>query len=204
MPEIKKVLSPFVGTVVLLFGLFGGVLRRIAPPDTTGLAIAVGIVPFLLLIVFLLLSALSRQISGEKNRKIWMVSGVALAVLSVPAIFLYLKTFDQYTYVPAGASKARNIRASDEFLTPAAKAYLESNPEDKPPARLARNFESDEAIWEKRGMEIAQQRLLEAYAWLVVSLCGAIFCLVQAIGSGNSNPSKRSSKQPRKTPAGAH
>jgi hypothetical protein len=203
-PGIKKVLSPFVGAVVLLFGLFGGVLRRIAPPDTTGLAIAVGVVPFLLLVVFLLLSALSRETSGTNARRIWLLSGIALAILSVPAIFLYPKTLDQYTYVPQGDAQARKIHASDEYLTLAARNYLQSNPEDATPARLARNFESDELIWEKRGMEIAQQRLLGAYAWLVVSLCAAIFCFAQVIASGPGKPSKGSSKQIKKTLAGAH
>ena len=49
--------------------------------------------------------------------------------------------------------------------------------------QLSRNFESDDLIWERRRMEIAQRRLLEAYAWLVVTLCTAIFFLVQAIGA---------------------
>jgi hypothetical protein len=132
-----------------------------------------------------------------------MLSGIALTVLSVPAIFMYPMTLDRYTYVPERDAKARKIHAADEYLTLAARTYLQSNPEDAAPARLARNFESDDVIWEKRGMEIAQQRLLGTYAWLVISLCSAIFCFVQVIGSGARNPPAGSSRT-KKTLAGAH
>jgi 4-amino-4-deoxy-L-arabinose transferase-like glycosyltransferase len=184
MPGFKKILSPFVAAVTLLFGAFGGVLTRIAPPDTTGLAIAVGLVPFLLLVIFLLISALSRQVPTAKGRKMWLLSGIAMAALCLPVVFVYPMVLGRYTYVPRGDAKARRIHASDEFLTPAARAYVLANPTDASPARLAPNFESDDMVWERRGMEIAQQRLLGAYAWLVVSLGSAIFCFVQVIGSG--------------------
>jgi beta-lactamase regulating signal transducer with metallopeptidase domain len=203
MAEFKKVLSPVVGTVALLLGLFGGVLTRIAPPDTTGLAIAVGVVSFLLLLFFLLLSALSRQVSTAKSMKIWLMTGIALTLLSVPAVFVYPTMLDRYTYVPEGNASARKIHAADEFLTLEAKSYIEANPGDASPARLARNFESDDMIWQKRGLEIAQQRLLMCYAWLVISLCSAIFCFVQMIGGRVRNSSSGKSKRAR-TLAGSH
>jgi hypothetical protein len=195
MPDFRKILTPMVGIVTLLLGLFGGVLTRIAPPDTAGLSIAVGLVSFLLLLVCLLLSALSQQVSSTKSKKIWLVAGILLAILSVPAIFVYLTTFDRYTYVPQGNGQTRRIHASDEFLTPEAKSYLEANPEDRPPERLSRNFESDDMIWQKPGMEIAQQRLLACYAWLVISLCAAIFCFIQIIDNQVSNSSNTKSGQ---------
>jgi hypothetical protein len=204
MPEFRKVLTPVVGVVTLLLGLFGGVLTRISPPDTTGLAIAVGIVSFLLLVVFLFFSALSEQVPGAKSKRKWMVAGILLAVLSVPAIFVYPMMLDRYTYLPEGNGKARRIHASDEFLTSRAKSYLAANPDDASPARLARNFESDDMIWQKRGMEIAQQRLLACYAWLVISLCSAIFCFVQIIGSGARNRSSGKSKGAGRTLANTH
>ena len=187
MPGFKKILSPYVASVTLLFGAFGGVLTRIAPPDTTGLAIAVGIVPFLLLVIFLLVSALSRQIPTAKSKRIWLLSGIAMAALCAPAAFEYPTTLGRYTYVPEGNAKVRKIQAGTEYLTPEAKAYVQSNPEDASPARLVRNFANDDMVWVKRGMEIAQQRLLGTYAWLVLSLGSAIFCFVQVIGSGTGN-----------------
>jgi vacuolar-type H+-ATPase subunit I/STV1 len=195
MAEFKKVLSPLVGTIALLLGLFGGVLTRIAPPDTTGLAIAVGIVSFLLLLFLLLMSALSQQVSSAKSMRIWLFTGIMLTLLSVPAIFVYPTVLDRYTYVPVGNANARKVHASDEFLTPDAKSYVQANPGDASPARLARNFESDEMIWQKQGLEIAQQRLLVCYAWLVISLCSAIFCFVQMIGNRIRNSSNRKPKR---------
>jgi hypothetical protein len=183
MPDFKKVVTPFVGMVTLLFGLFGGVLIRIAPPDTTGLAIAVGMVPFLLLLVFLLATAVSREISTERSRKMWLVTGIVMSALCVPAIFVYPTALGRYTYLPDGHPSTRKIHAADAYLTSAAQEYVRQNPQDASPSQLSRNFESDEMIWEKRGMEIAQTRLLVAYAWLVVTLCAAIFCFVQAIGA---------------------
>lgn len=198
MPDLKKVLTPFVGTVTLLFGLFGGILVRIAPPDTTNLSLAVGLFPFLMLIIFLLLTAVSRQISTARSRKTWLLSGIVFAALCVPAIFVYPTSLGRYTYVPEGDSKARKIHATDEYLTPLAREYVQANADDSSPARLARNFESDDMIWEKRGMEIAQERLMGAYGWLVVSLCSAIFCFAQVIGSGARAPGQTQSKQKSK------
>jgi hypothetical protein len=198
MPDLKKVLTPFVGAVTLLFGLFGGILFRIAPPDTTNLSLAVGLVPFLMLITFLLLTAVSRQSSTATSRRIWLLAGITFAVLCVPAIFVYPTSLDRYTYVPEGNSKVRKIHATDEYLTPLAREYVQANAEDSSPARLARNFESDDMIWEKRGMEIAQERLMGAYGWLVISLCSAIFCFSQVIGSGARTPGQMQSKQKNK------
>jgi hypothetical protein len=195
MPDLRKVLTRFVGTVTLLFGLFGGILLRIAPPDTTGLSLAVGFVPFVMLIIFLLLTAVSRQISTARGRTTWLLCGIVFAVLCVPAIFVYPISLGRYTYVPEGDSKARKIHATDEYLTPLAREYVQANPEDSSPARLARNFESDDMIWERHGMEIAQERLMGAYGWLVVSLCSAIFCFAQVIGSGAKTPGRSRAKQ---------
>ncbi len=204
MPDFKKILTPFVGAVTLMLGLFGGVLVRIAPPDTTGLAIAVGIVPFLLLLIFLLATAVSRQVSTGRSRRIWLLSGIVLGVLCVPAIFVYPTTLGRYTYVPEGDAKARRIHAADEYLTPPAREYVRANPEDASPARLARNFGSDEMIWEKRGMEIAQERLLGSYAWLVISLCTAIFCFIQVIEAGaKDSPGGQTKQTEEETRTGA-
>jgi hypothetical protein len=196
MPDFKKVLTPFVGIVTLLLGLFGGVLNRIAPPDTTGLAIAVGMVPFLVLLIFLLATAVSRGISTKRSRAMWLLSGIVMAVLCAPAIFVYPTFLGRYTYVPDGHASTRKIHAADAYLTPAAQEYVRQNPQDASPLQLSRNFESDDMIWERRGMEIAQRRLLEAYAWLVVTLCAAIFCLVQAIGAQKNSTETSDKKGP--------
>jgi vacuolar-type H+-ATPase subunit I/STV1 len=196
MADFKKVLTPFVGLVTLLLGLFGGVLNRIAPPDTTGLAIAVGMVPFLVMLVFLLATAVSGGISTKRSRKMWLVAGIVMAVLCVPAVFVYPNALGRYTYMPDGHGSTRKIHAAEEYLTSAAQDYIRQNPQDASPSQLSRNFESDDMVWEKRGMEIAQTRLLGAYAWLVVTLCGAIFCFVQAIGAQKTSAGTSSKKGP--------
>src|SRR5260370_15219283 len=114
-----------------------------------------------------------------------MVSGMFLALLAVPAIFLYPMTLDRYTYVPAGMEKTRHVCATSEYLTPRAQQYVRENPNDSSPAQLSRNFETAEMIWERPGREIAQQRLLGTYAWLVLALCSAILCFLEVISDGN-------------------
>ncbi len=184
MPNFKKLLTPFVGMVTVLFGAFDGFLIRIAPPDETGFSFAVGILPFLVLIVLLLIAAASPQASAPKHKRRWIASATLLFLLAVPAGFCYQRTFSRYTYVSAGGAKTRRVCASTDYLTPQAKQYVQENPDDSTPAQLSRNFPTDELIWEKRGLEIAQQRLLAIYAWLVLALCSSILVCLKVISGG--------------------
>jgi hypothetical protein len=184
MPDFKKLLTPFVGVVTVLFGAFDSFLVRIAPPDETGLSFAVGILPFLVLLVLLFIAAASQQASAAKYRRRWIASGVVFFLLAVPAVYLYPITFGRYTYISPGGAKTRRVCASSDYLTPQAAQYVQENPDDSTPAQLSRNFPTDELIWEKRGLEIAQQRLLGNYAWLVLALCSAILSFLEVISGG--------------------
>lgn len=199
MVDFKKLLTPFVGTVTLLFGIFNGFLVYIAPPDESGLAFAVGILPFLVLIVLILIAAASRPTWTAKSRHWWIASGVALFLLAVPAVFVYPLALARYTFVPAGTT-TRHVCASPDYLTPQARTYVLDHPDESAPARLLRNFPDERSVWEERGLEVAQEKLLGAYTWLVLALCSSILCLLNAFTDGTMTSLGGRRKRPAAAP----
>ena len=178
MDRYKKLLASFIEVVTFLLAAFSGFLKNVAPPDATGASYDVGILSFLLLIVLLTISAMSRLARRPMGRK-WLVAGVVCFVLALPAAYGYPKILRAHTYAPKFDAKTRHVKASSEYLTKPAKQFADEHPTESSAADLEQNFAYDD-IWTKEGLELAEQKLLLGYAWLVLALCTAIFCLVEA------------------------
>jgi hypothetical protein len=178
MKEYKKLLASFVEVVTFLFASFGGFLKNIAPPDQVGASYPVGIMAFLMLVILLAISAIGRNAPTQTGRKKWITAGIMLFFLALPASFLYPYLLSHHTYPHQLELSKRQISASDEYLTPDARQYKAANPEATA-EDLSQNL-PDGDVWTRHGVERTEIQLLAAYACLVLTLSGAIFCLLEA------------------------
>ena len=186
MKRYKQLLASSIQVVVFLFGSFGGFFKKVAPPSQVGAAYPLGILSFLVLILLLIISAIARRRSSAVSHTRWLIAAVALLLCSVTAGFVYPYMLQKYTYPEGSDPMSRNIKASAEFLTPAARRYREANPSDST-QQLVQSFPDSDAVWEGQGMRIAAQQLLASYIFLVLSLSGSIFCLLEVnLGSARS------------------
>jgi hypothetical protein len=178
MKDLKTLLASGIQVVTFLLAAFGGFLKAIAPPDQTGASYAVGVMSFLTLIALMIVSAIARGGSGQKARPNWIKTGIALFVIAVIASIAYPFALSRYTYPQQSELKARRVNGSESYLTADALRYKHSHP-DATAEELTQNLPDDD-IWTRAGINRAQMFLLLAYASLVLSLSGAIFCLLEA------------------------
>jgi hypothetical protein len=193
--DYKGLLVYFVEIVVFLFAAFGGFLKNIAPPEQSGAPYIVGILSFLALVVLLIVAAVARSAPGRRYRRKWIIAGMLAFAVALPASYFYSQSRSQYTWWYPPAEPVQRFRGLDTDFTPAVKDFLKNNkdnPQDRAAERLARNFDLDQ-IWTKESIEHAASRLTFLYAWLVMSLATAVFCLLEA-----NSAASRSPKQPSK------
>jgi hypothetical protein len=179
----KQLLASFIEVVTFLLASFGGFLKNIAPPDPVGAFFPVGALSFLALILLMIIAAISRNASSQKTNRRWIAAGIICFVVAVPSVFLYRNLLEDYTYPQSQELSKRRINASDRYLTPDAARYKETN-RSVTSEELVRNLPDDE-VWTKEGIRDARAKLLAAYACLVLSVCAAIFCLLEANMFGN-------------------
>lgn len=178
MRNYKQLLASFIEVVTFLLASFGGYLKNIAPPDPVGAAFPVGALSFLALILLMIIAAISRKGSSEKTNRPWILAGIVCFVVAVPSVFIYRNLLEKHTYPQSQELSKRQISASDRYLTPDAARYKQTNASIKA-EELVRNF-PDEDVWTTEGLANARTKLLAAYACLVLSICAAIFCLLEA------------------------
>lgn len=178
MKDLKTLLASSIQVVTFLLAAFGGFLKRIAPPDETGASYAVGVMSFLTLIALMIVSAIARNGPKQKAYKNWMITGIVLFIVGVAASFAYPFFLSQYTFPQQSEPRSRRISSSDSYLTPDAQRYKHDHP-DAGAEELIQNL-PDEDVWTRAGIMRAQLWLLLAYASLVLSLAGAVFCLLEA------------------------
>ena len=190
MKDYKNLIASFIEVVVFLFASFGGFLSKIAPPDETNPSYYVGIVSFLVLIVLLIVSAVSRRSPGVKHRRAWLTAGISCFIVAVPAAFLYPRMLHKYTYpFPPERPTETRVNGSESGLTEIAKEWVRENPLESSPGVLARKFPPGQ-VWTQESIEHARTILLVSYVSLVLSLATAIFCLVEANTNANGQPEK--------------
>jgi hypothetical protein len=178
MKDLKSLLASFIEVVTFLLAAFGGFLKRIAPPDQTGASYAVGVMSFLVLIALMIISAIARNGPREKAYKNWIKAGIILFVIAVVSCLTYPFFLSQYTFPQQSELSSRRINGSNSYLTPDARRYKLDHP-DATAEELSQNLPDDD-IWTRAGIMRAQLCLLMAYSTLVLSLAGAIFCLLEA------------------------
>jgi hypothetical protein len=201
MKDFKSALASFIEVVTFLLAAFGGFLKEIAPPNQVGASFPVGIVSFLMLIILMTFSALSRNTPTGKTRKRWIAAGIFFFVLALPASFLYPNALSKYTFPPQAKLSEKKICAPDAYLTADARDFEKANPTSTRPEDLLKNL-PDNDIWTAPGIERSEQILLATYALLVLTLSGAIFCLLEAtIGNKSSATAAPAPAAPPAPPA---
>jgi len=193
--DYKGLLVSFVEIVVFLFAAFGGFLKSIAPPEQSGAPYIVGILSFLALISLLIVAAVARSAPGERYRRRWIFAGAIAFVVALPASFLYPRALAQHTWWYPPEKPVQRVRGGDNDFTEPVKDFLKGNPQDSAPERLARNFELDQ-IWTQQSIDHAASELTTLYAWLVLSLATAVFCLLEANSSAAHSPASPSHTSP--------
>jgi hypothetical protein len=178
MSDYKKLLASFIEVVTFLLAAFGGFLKNVAPPLQVGASYPVGILSFLTLISLLTISAFARRHASAAAKGRWAIAGVALGVFALCSGIAYLRALDNYTYPQRSELAGRKICAAEKYLTPDAARYRLTNPAAKA-EDLAQNLPDDD-IWTSAGIKRAETELLVGYLVLVLSIAGAIFCLIEA------------------------
>lgn len=179
MRSYARLLTVLVQITVFILGAFGSFLTKAAPPSAVGAFYPVGMMSFLMLILLLIISVLSERADGPNAWARWLLAGIVFFLLAIPAGFVYPALLGRYTYPSTVAIQDRKVNASDEFLTPEAAAYKRAS--TPPPSR--KDLEEslpDGKVWTPAGLARARLLLLGGYAWLVLSLSGAIFCMLEA------------------------
>jgi hypothetical protein len=175
----KKVLVSLIQVVLFLFLAFGGFLKRVAPPDEANPGFYVGIVSFFVLIILLVIAALARRLPGARNRRGWMLGGIACFLVAIPCAVIYPKMLHKYTYASPDYPRRLRVKGSDDGLTKVVKEWLQEQPYVPDASELVRKFPPGQ-VWEKEAIERARTTLLLSYAALVLSLATSIFCLLEA------------------------
>jgi|GEM_PF-2337523 len=177
---MKKRLVVFVQVVVFLFAAFGGFLTDIAPPAQTNPKFAVGLSSFLVLILLLIISAVAGGAAAGKLYKKWLVAGIALFVLALVAGFLYPWVLGKLTYVyPPLPEPPEAWRVQGLKYTKQAEDLMKQPPGNWTPGRLELELPYED-IWTADSVGNAKALLLLNYVALVMSIAGAIFCLLEA------------------------
>jgi len=178
MKNYKQLLTSFVEVITFLTAAFGGFLKAIAPPIGSK-SYAVGAISFLVLIVLMIVSAISRRHPASKpSQARWLTAGIISFVIAISAVFIYPRLLDKFTYPLEARLSERRVIASDKSLTEDARRYKDANYQSKA-KDLIQNL-PDDRIWTDEGIEQARSELLAGYTCLVVSLSTAIFCLLEA------------------------
>ncbi|MGA3045152.1 MAG: hypothetical protein ABSD67_00900 [Terracidiphilus sp.] len=196
MKNRTDLLTVSAQAVTFLFAMFGGVLKKIAPPDQVGAGYSVGIASFLALIVLLLITALARTSPSRALLRSWLIAGVLLFLIAGSSSIVYPQLIDSYTYPQDRPLQLRQINASDQYLTDNARK-LKSQHSGATAEFLVENFENDQQVWTAAGLERAKRELRLCYLCLVLSLATAIFCLLEAnkarVNAETSAPSSKGS-----------
>lgn len=177
--KMRPFLIVAVQVVVFLFAAFGGFLKEVAPPEQSNPKFAVGFSSFLVLIVLLIVSAVSKEAPTDKFRRRWIVAGIVFFVLAVVSGLLYPWTLDKLTYdypPPPDAAEARHIRGLT--LTKKAEDFIARHPDKESPGQLELNLPY-EVIWTADSVSKAKMLLNLNYIALVLSIASAVFCLLE-------------------------
>jgi hypothetical protein len=176
--EYKALVTSFVEVVTFLLASFGGFLKRIAPPDQVGASYAVGVSSFLMLVILMAISAIARIAPSRTTAKKWVIAGGVLFICALAPSFLYPYLLSRYTFPHQTELSKRQISAPDKYLTADARRYKATNP-DATAEELSQNL-PDGDVWTGEGVERMELQLLVAYTCLVLTLAGAVFCLLEA------------------------
>lgn len=187
----KDIIGKAVEVVAFALGAFSGYLTKIAPPDETGAAFAVGLVSFAALIIYLFILTLARGMLVPKHRKYWFAAAALCAISFISFAFVYRGARERLTFPwpPDESEQVRYVSGGDQY-TPSAQRWREENP-GAASTELVADFggiNKRTAVWPAEAISRAGQTLTIEYIVMVLSLLTAIFCLTEGLLLRDSPP----------------
>jgi hypothetical protein len=176
-----------VKIVTFLFGMFGGFLTFIAPPEEANSRFAVGLSSCLVLVVLLLISALITKPRTSTSTKKWLAVAVFFFIVAVASSLTYWWNLNRLTFAyPPESTKAEYVGGTN--MTPEAQKYHDDNPGKTISEIVADNggLQSRELVWSPESIRRAKIILLINYVVFVMSLAAAIFSLSEGLLSPNT------------------
>jgi predicted membrane channel-forming protein YqfA (hemolysin III family) len=176
----QTVLAKGIEIVGVLFAAFGGFFAGIAPPQAADARFAVGLSSFLALIILFVIAAASKK--TKKARRIWLIVGCGLFVVSLLSAYYYKTTYDHLTFeYPPGAASVEHVAGAD--LTPDALKQQKENPGISNSQLLAKfgGLKNKGEVWRAESVNRARIKLIGSYLVLVLAISGAIFALTEGV-----------------------
>lgn len=178
--EKKELLVKGIELITFLFAAFGQFLLKIAPPDSRPVSFAIGISSLLLLGILLLISSITKRRKTKNVKKVWILVSVLLLLTSAISGFAYKSKLDNNTLVFQSQSK-EYIYVIGNTLTDDARSYLDSVSLSN--KTLLEHFGIDRIneVWTEKSIHEARFQLNTLYTLFVLSICSAIFCIIEGI-----------------------
>ncbi len=178
----KLILSKSIQVITFLFAAFNNFLLNIAPPGEAESRYAIGISSMLSLFVLLFISAVSKNQSRTRYRRIWLSASLLFFIMTLISSVMYKSNLDKYTFAfPPESQKAEYIAGTT--FTPEAINYKRENPL-KTQSELVADFGGVafiERIWALDSIRRSKLILTINYVIVVLSLASAIFCLTEGV-----------------------
>ena len=187
-----QLLTRAIQIIIFVFGVFGGFILHVSPPDhSNGLPLANGIVQFGALIILLGAAAAVRSFmfTGKriiaKTVKIWFCITAFFAILFITMGMVYYNHMTDYT-VYNGKWEERFIKGTS--LTPyslgVCKKLNKLNLQECENFLFNNYYASHEIalenlLWETDGVNGHKKILFRDYIFMILSLCTALFSLVE-------------------------
>lgn len=211
-----QLIAKAIQIIIFVFGAFGGFILKVSPPDhANGLPLANGMVQFGALIMLLAAAAAVRSFMFKGNRiqtktvKIWaIVTGVFIALFLLMGVIYYNHMTDFTVYqgkwderfIKGKSMTARSLEICAE--------EKRSDPEDCESFLLNDYYSSDEIafqhrLWKAAEVNDRKKTLFRDYIIMILSLCTALFSLVEYLtlrygdvwGKENNKPGNTTVKQ---------
>jgi hypothetical protein len=197
------IIKTTVQVILLFFGLFGGFLLNIAPPEyESNLKFAIGFAQFISLVIFIFISVFL-HIYGKKNVKrsalvvkIWMSIAAVFIIIFIFWATKYQSIFNRLT-IWQSKWEMRFIRG--EALTDDAKQVCSDEKQRASNCEnflLYRYYNSDEiayqnALWTENSVQRSRNILFTNYIILIIALSGGLFSLVEIIAARSPGAQKQ-------------
>lgn len=168
--------------VAAVSAAFGGFLFNIAPPDETGVKFAVGISSFLMLLVFLFITALTQRQPKPENRKYWYITAAVAAVLFIASAFTYRYNFERLTFLfpPDDEDQIRYVNGTE--LTQQGEAERNKAPNSNRAELLDKFGEHRrQAVWTQTSIDKAHTMLVVNYVVVVLTITLSLLCLIEGL-----------------------
>jgi hypothetical protein len=184
---MKVVLKYAIEIVIFVFGLFGGFLFKITPPQDEALGFTLGISQMLTLLLLLAIAVLtSRRFVADRNKtiKAWVFFAVLSLAAFIVVAFLYKRDLEKHSFrLPYGNVVIR----TDQLTKDAADWCAEhkfSSAEECLQKIVQKRFTLEDIteyhrLWDEPSVLKARSKLYRGYILLVAFFCISLFSLVE-------------------------